>query len=273
MHDDDRPVGRTMSRREVVGLFGVSFAAAATMEAARSGLVSNADAGELSATALESQDCVALPQQTEGPYFVEERLNRADIRLDPATGQMSAGASLDLRLVVSTVTDAGTCQALAGAQVDIWHCDAMGVYSDVRDRSADTTGKKFLRGHQVTDNAGQVRFTTIYPGWYGGRAVHVHFKVRRPAGGRIDEFTSQLYFDDALTDRVHAAAPYASKKGQRLLNARDMIFREGGPKLVLPVVTSGAGYGATFRIAMRPGEPAAPGPPGRGFGGRGRGWL
>jgi protocatechuate 3,4-dioxygenase beta subunit len=246
MHDDDRPVGRTLSRRELVGLFGASFAAAATMEAAPP------------ATALDAQDCIALPQQTEGPYFVEERLNRADIRLDPATGQMSAGAPMDLRLVISTVASAGTCQALAGAQVDIWHCDAMGVYSDVRDRSADTTGKKFLRGHQVTDNAGQVRFTTIYPGWYGGRAVHVHFKVRRPAGGgRIDEFTSQLYFDDALTDRVHAAAPYASKKGQRLLNSRDMIFREGGTKLVLPVVESGMGYGATFRIAMRPGEPAA----------------
>ncbi|HEV8393255.1 MAG TPA: hypothetical protein VGQ37_03230 [Vicinamibacterales bacterium] len=96
--------------------------------------------------------------------------------------------------------------------------------------------------------------------------MHVHFKIRRPGeGGRTDEFTSQLYFDDAFTDRVHARAPYASKKGQRLLNSRNMIFREGGAKLVLPVVENGSGYTATFRIAMRPGEPAAPGPPGRGF--------
>jgi protocatechuate 3,4-dioxygenase beta subunit len=271
MHDDDRPVGRTLSRRELVGLFGASFAAAATVEAVRGGFASNAAAGELPATAaLAAQDCIAQPQQTEGPYFVDEHLKRADIRVDPSTGQASAGSPLELRLVVSTVTDAGACQALAGAQVDIWHCDALGVYSDVRDRFADTTGRRFLRGYQVTDETGQARFTTIYPGWYAGRAVHVHFKVRRPGpGGRTDEFTSQLYFDDALTDRVHAAPPYAAKKGQRLLNARDMIFREGGTKLILPVASSGSGYAATFRIAMRPGEPAAPGPPGRGGFGRG----
>lgn len=239
MHDDDRPVGRTLSRRELVGLFGASFAAAATMEAAPP------------ATALDAQDCIALPQQTEGPYFVEERLNRADIRLDPATGQMSAGAPMDLRLVISTVASAGTCQALAGAQVDIWHCDAMGVYSDVRDRSADTTGKKFLRGHQVTDNAGQVRFTTIYPGWYGGRAVHVHFKVRRPAGGgRIDEFTSQLYFDDALTDRVYQRPPYAGREDRERRNENDGIYRDGGDQLMLAVTEHEGGYAATFEIGL-----------------------
>ena len=262
MHDDDRPVGRTLSRRELVGLFGASFAAAATIEATRGGFASNATAGELPATAaLAAQDCIAQPQQTEGPYFVDGRLNRADIRVDPATGQASAGAPLDLRLVVSAVTGAGACQPLAGAQVDVWHCDALGVYSDVRDRSSDTTGKKFLRGYQMTDQAGQVRFTTVYPGWYGGRAVHIHFKIRRPGdGGRVDEFTSQLYFDDALTDRVHATAPYASKKGQRLLNARDMIYREGGTQLMLPVAASGSGYATTFRVAMRPGEPPARGP-------------
>jgi DNA-binding response OmpR family regulator len=85
-----------------------------------------------------------------------------------------------------------------------------------------------------------------------GRAVHVHFKVRVPGdNGRIDEFTSQLYFSDQLTDRVHRAQPYAAHKGQRLLNSRDMIFREGGTRLVLPVVEEGGGYAATYRIAMR----------------------
>ena len=227
------------SRRELIGLFGASVAAAVSPEG----------------TSLEAQDCIAQPQQAEGPYFVDRQLKRADIRIDPPTGRASAGTPLDLRLVISSVTGAGACQPLAGAHVDIWHCDAAGVYSDVRDRSVDTTGQKFLRGYQVTDGTGVVRFTTIYPGWYGGRAVHVHFKVRRPGtGGRTDEFTSQLYFDDALTDRVHAAAPYASKRGQRLVNARDMIFREGGTKLVLPVVESGQGYAATFRIGMRAGR-------------------
>jgi len=78
-----------------------------------------------------------------------------------------------------------------------------------------------------------VAFTTIYPGWYPGRAVHIHFKIRVPAAeGRTDEFTSQLYFGDVLTDQVHARTPYSAQRGQRLLNERDMIFREGGTQLV-----------------------------------------
>jgi hypothetical protein len=91
--------------------------------------------------------------------------------------------------------------------------------------------------------------------WYRGRAVHIHFKVRTPGDkGGTDEFTSQLYFPDELTDRVHAGEPYAANRGQRLINTRDMIFREGGAQLILPAVEETSGYSATFRIAMRPGE-------------------
>jgi hypothetical protein len=83
--------------------------------------------------------------------------------------------------------------------------------------------------------------------------VHIHFKIRTPGeSGRIDEFTSQLYFQDELTDRVHAAPPYAANRGQRLLNSRDMIFRDGGTQLILPVVEEKGAYSATYRIAMRP---------------------
>ncbi len=86
-----------------------------------------------------------------------------------------------------------------GAIVDIWHCDAAGVYSDATDPGFNTVGKKFLRGYQVTDANGGVQFTTIYPGWYRGRTVHIHFKVRAKAkSGQSYEFTSQLYFDDAI---------------------------------------------------------------------------
>jgi protocatechuate 3,4-dioxygenase beta subunit len=142
---------------------------------------------------------------------------------------------------------------LPGAQLDIWHCDRLGQYSDVADRVADTRGQQFLRGYQVSDREGVVRFATIYPGWYRGRAVHIHFKVRTPGvNGGTDEFTSQLYFQDELTDRVHAAQPYAENRGQRLLNSRDMIFREGGTQLILPVVEGPGGYSAKYHIAMRP---------------------
>ena len=248
MHTDDRPVGRAFTRRDLVKLFGLPGAA----------LSARAGAQPVPAAAtLAQQDCIAQPQQTEGPYFVDDSLQRSDVRLDPRTGRVSQGAPLTLRFVVSRVTDQAACAVLPGAQVDVWHCDAAGLYSDVLDKRVDTTGQRFLRGHQRTDANGLVEFQTIYPGWYPGRAVHIHFKVRVPgAAGRTDEFTSQLYFDDELTTRVHAREPYSAKKGQRLLNARDMIFREGGAQLMLPAVEAGDGYTATFRLAMQPGVPA-----------------
>ena len=246
MHNDDRPIGRFLSRREALALFGASATAS---------LAHRADAQSSAENRLlETPDCVAQPAQTEGPFFVDRVLERSDIRRDPATGRISAGAPLALQFVLSRVTSTGACVLLPDAQVDIWHCDALGLYSDVRDRRNNTSGQQFLRGYQVSDARGVVRFDTIYPGWYRGRAVHVHFKIRVPrGGGGADEFTSQLYFPDDLTDRVHAAEPYSAKKGQRLLNARDMIFREGGTQLILPVTEQAGGYSATFRVAMRPG--------------------
>src|SRR5689334_22065149 len=92
--------------------------------------------------------CVATPAQTEGPYFVEERLNRADIRSDPATGALKDGVPLKLRLVAHAVVG-GACTQIAGAIVDIWHCDARGVYSDVSDPGFKTSGQRFLRGYQT----------------------------------------------------------------------------------------------------------------------------
>ena len=243
MHNDDRPIGQVLSRRRALALFGAS-AVAAIAPATR-----GVSAGALLAAA---PDCIALPEQTEGPYFVDRALERSDIRRDPATGRTTAGEPLALRFELSQFTPAGACVVLPKAQVDIWHCDAVGAYSGVEDRVGSRAGEMFLRGHQVSDEAGVVRFTTIYPGWYPGRAVHIHFKVRAAAaGGRTDEFTSQLYFNDELTDRVHAREPYSAHRGQRLFNARDMIFREGGSQLVLPVREDEGGYAATFRIAMQ----------------------
>src|SRR5215510_3577271 len=192
MLNDDRPVGRALSRREALALFG----ATATASLAH-GVRAHA-AADMEPLALA--DCIAQPEQTEGPYFVDEALERSDIRRDPASGRISAGAPLALQFVLSRVTPSGACAVLPGAQVDIWHCDALGVYSDVEDRDSNTRGERFLRGYQISDERGVVRFTTIYPGWYRGRAVHIHVKVRVKAGNTLtDEFTSQLYFPDDLT--------------------------------------------------------------------------
>lgn len=241
MEQDDRQHGRLLSRRQAVALFGASAAAA---------VAATHVAGQAAPPAI-APNCIAIPQQTEGPYFVDERLLRSDVRHDPSNGSVVAGAPLELTLHVSTLGTGGACAPLAGALVDIWQCDAMGVYSDARDRSFDTRGQKFLRGYQVSDANGLVRFTTIYPGWYPGRAVHVHFKIRPPQGASGgSEFVSQFYFDEALTDRVHAREPYAAHKGRRLLNERDFIYRDGGGQLILPVTTAAQGFAAEFSVAM-----------------------
>jgi protocatechuate 3,4-dioxygenase beta subunit len=194
---------------------------------------------------------VVKPQQTEGPYFVDEKLNRSDIRSDPSNGVIKQGVPLRLVFRVSGI-DGSACTPLRGATVDVWHCDALGVYSDVRDFNGDTQGQKFLRGNQVTDANGTAEFVTIYPGWYPGRTVHIHFKIRTDsASGRGSEFTSQLYFDDALTDRVHAQSPYATKGQRTQRNDGDGIFQDGGEELMLQLTQDAQGYVGTFDIGLQ----------------------
>ncbi|NOT23288.1 MAG: intradiol ring-cleavage dioxygenase [Nitrospiraceae bacterium] len=242
MTHEDRPASRLLSRREVVtflGATGVAWLLTAGLSPRR------VDAETVSPT------CVVRPEQMEGPYFVDERLHRSDIRSDPSNGRVSPGTPLALTILVSRF-NAGGCQPLPSAQVDIWHCDALGVYSDVQDPGFDSTGQKFLRGYQVTDARGSAQFVTIYPGWYPGRTVHIHFKIRTaPLARRTFEFTSQLYFDDGLTDRVHVAPPYTPTGRRTTRNQQDWIFRRGGDQLLLAPATTPDGYSATFAIGLQ----------------------
>lgn len=235
-----------ITRRELLGLLGAAGAAAlaggTTREAAASPLPSGLD-------------CVVTPQQTEGPYFVDAKLNRSDIRVDPATKQRSDGIPLALAISVAQV-GGNACTPIAGAMVDVWQCDALGVYSDVRDTNGffDTRGKQFLRGYQVTDRQGKAEFLTVYPGWYTGRTVHIHFKVRVFEGERrAHEFTSQLYFDDALTDKVFERAPYNQKGPRTTRNPQDGIYRmrNTGEALLIPLAPEGDGYRGTVAVGLR----------------------
>jgi len=181
--------------------------------------------------------CVVRPQQTEGPFFIDEKLNRSDIRTEPGRNEVKPGTILELAFAVSRL-NGGACAPLGGAQVDVWHCDASGAYSD--------GAQKFLRGYQVTDGTGVARFITIYPGAYGGRAVHIHFKIRLPG----QEYTSQIYFDEAVTDRVFAAEPYSRTGQRRLRNEGDGLFRSGGRQLLVSPTPSSTGYATTFELAL-----------------------
>ncbi len=234
-----------ISRRQALILLG---AAGATMVAGRSNVYSATP----SSTGGKLPACIVTPKQTEGPFFVDERLKRSDIRLDPSDGSVKSGVPLHLTLRVSAV-GAAACTPLSGAIVDLWQCDAVGVYSAVNEPgSQSTAAKTFLRGYQVTESDGSAQFTTIYPGWYPGRTVHIHFKVRVSGkSGRGQELTSQLYFDDALTDRIHSQSPYAGKGQRTVRNQRDGLFRNGGRQLMLSPAQSGEGYAATFDIGLQ----------------------
>lgn len=186
---------------------------------------------------------VSSPSLTEGPYFVDEQLNRRDIRYD-LDGSVQPGMPMSLAVNVSQLV---TCNLvpLTGAYVDLWHCNAQGVYSDISAQNA--AGKKFLRGYQPTDRQGNVYFLTIYPGWYQGRAVHMHVKVTTFNGpSQTYEFTSQFFLDDAFSDEIYKLPPYNTRGQRDTLNSNDGIY-QGASSLGLTTSNSGSQLMLTMR--------------------------
>jgi protocatechuate 3,4-dioxygenase beta subunit len=244
-----------LGRRELLGLFGTGAAAVflGCRRARRSREPTVSLASPATADAAVIPSCVARPEQTEGPYFSDEKLNRSDIRSDPSDGSVKPGVPLRLTFHVSRIAGA-SCSPLSSAVVDVWQCDALGAYSDVRDMNAgfDTRGKKFLRGYQTTDATGVAEFLTIYPGWYPGRAVHIHFNIRNdPASRRAQEFVSQLYFDESITDQVHKQSPYNGKGYRTTTNDKDFSLRRGGKQLIPTMTKDSHGYAAKFEIGLQ----------------------
>jgi protocatechuate 3,4-dioxygenase beta subunit len=237
---------RAISRRATLRLMGAAGAAAvAGWKGDWSGLWR---AGGGSTASADTFDCVAKPELTEGPYFVDERLNRSDIRSDPMTGVVKSGVPLVLTFKLHRL-ESGSCTPLAGAYVDVWHTDASGKYSD--EAANDTVGQKYLRGYQVSDENGEAQFTTIFPGWYQGRTIHIHFKIRTFSGdSKTYDFTSQLFFGDTTTAEVLSRAPYSSRGTPDTSNSRDGIYGQSGGRLTLDLVESGNGYAATFDVGL-----------------------
>jgi protocatechuate 3,4-dioxygenase beta subunit len=171
-----------------------------------------------------SVSCILTPEQTEGPYYIAgEKLRRNITDGHP-------GAAMLLR---AFVVDATTCRPIRNAAVDIWHADAAGVYSGF---GAGASSRTFMRGIQRTNAKGLASFRTVYPGWYQGRTVHIHAKVHLD---RRTVLTTQLYFDDAVTDRVLRGEAYAGQGEREQRNEDDGIF---DPSLVMTLERSGDGY-------------------------------
>jgi protocatechuate 3,4-dioxygenase beta subunit len=165
-----------------------------------------------------SPDCVLTPELTEGPYYLDVDRVRRDIT------EGKDGFGFDLRVLV---IDAEACEPIEEAAVDVWHCDAGGAYSGVEGNSGT-----FLRGVQISDAAGAARFRTIFPGWYPGRAVHVHVKVHLRGNGT---FTGQLFFDRETLDAVYATEPYSARGDPDTSNDADGIFAQSGGSTIVGV--------------------------------------
>jgi protocatechuate 3,4-dioxygenase beta subunit len=198
------------------------------------------------AVATGAVACVLTPERSEGPYYIPGEKVRRNIT------EGRPGVPLELR---TTVVHASTCRPIRGAAVDIWHCDAEGVYSGFTSgggggggqRRAPTDETTFMRGVQRTDAAGLALFRTIYPGWYQSRAVHIHLKVH--VGGDVVH-TGQLFFPDAVSDAVYARSPYSSRPGRAMRNRDDSIFANGGRRGLVRIARSGSGYAAGITLGV-----------------------
>jgi len=222
-----------MNRRRAVGVLG--------------SLAVGAVAAEWGRYAQAQTACTLTPEQIEGPFYLDKALIREVIS--------EGKPGVPLQLVLRVLKASASCAPIPKAAVDVWQCDALGIYSGyegaaIAPRHVEPVDEKtFLRGTQLTDGAGGVRFRTIYPGWYLGRTPHVHLKLR--VGAKVA--TTQLYFPDEVTNAVYARAPYDRHPNRDTTNATDRFLGPIADKSLVmwTMARDGDGYIATATIALR----------------------
>jgi protocatechuate 3,4-dioxygenase beta subunit len=242
----DDPARRLRRREALAALGGAGLAGVL----GASGPLRGAPAAQAAAS------CVLTPEVTEGPYWIDNSLTRRDIT------EGRPGLPLE---IVFTVQNAKTCNPIAGADVEIWHCDAGGLYSGYESLSRGggprasgaqggghqppTSSTHYLRGHQKSDAQGRAQFLTVFPGWYRGRTPHIHLKVH--VGGRVIH-TGQVFFNEATTGAVYRQSPYKTHGQPDTRHAADSIFRQaGGSSAVLHLARrSGSRKGYRGRITL-----------------------
>jgi protocatechuate 3,4-dioxygenase beta subunit len=227
-----------MNRRNALGRIGWAGAAILAGSSCDGGSPTSPDEESSTTTTIASSSgtsaqCVLTPSLTEGPFYFDASQLRSDIT--------EGRPGVPLRLAL-TVESAGSCSPIRDAVADIWHCDALGLYSGYQ--SEGTLGQDFLRGIQVTDANGRVEFQTLYPGWYSGRTIHVHMKIHLDARTVL---TSQLYFPEEISDAVLSTSPYNQKGTRNTRNGSDGLFTAS---TLLDVVAEGTGYSASIVIGV-----------------------
>jgi protocatechuate 3,4-dioxygenase beta subunit len=227
---------RKVGRREVLGAMGAAAGAALAFGCGSSPTSPGAAASTSTTTESTNAACAVTPSETAGPYPSLIDLYRSDIR-DGKNGTL-------LTLTVKVVNVNAGCAAVANADVEAWHCDSAGNYSEY----GTQTTQNYLRGIQTTNNSGEVTFTTVYPGWYQGRATHIHLEVKTNG---VSRKITQIAFPESINNTVYQSGVYASRGSNPTSNLSDGIFADSlSAELVTPSGDPASGYSASCQVAI-----------------------
>jgi protocatechuate 3,4-dioxygenase beta subunit len=233
------PSKKDLTRREALGLLGAA-AGAGMLSGACGGDSPTSPSPTTTPTTATSAACAVTPSETVGPYPSLVDLFRSDIR--------EGKGGLPVTLTITVVNSSNACAPVANANVEIWQCDADGHYSQYAQQGYDGRTQTFLRGIQTTDGSGRVTFTTVYPGWYQGRATHIHVEVT--INGQSVKVT-QIAFPDSTNAAVYATGAYAARGNNPTTNARDGIFADSlSSEMATVVGDTTNGFAATFTVAI-----------------------
>jgi len=242
---EDHSTEALTGRRKFV-LLGLGGVAVLGLEAC-GGAAASAASSTTTSSSSSGSTCTLAAELTEGPFYVDDGLLRSDL-LEGQTG-------VPLRLKI-TVVKASTCAAVSGAVVEVWCANHTGTYSD--ESSEGTLGETYLRGTQITDSDGLVAFTMIYPGWYSGRTVHIHLRVRTggtasgstySTSGSTIVHTGQLFFPASYNEAMRSV--YAEDTNSFINNDSDSIYASGGSSSILTLTGStAAGFTGTITVAV-----------------------
>ena len=244
------PINRKLTRRDVLASLGLAgaamVAACSSSPTSASPTASTATAATTTGGTSTTSSCVVTPEETAGPY--PDRLgminNQAFFRQDITEGR----SGLPLTLTLTIVNVRQNCAAVTNASVEIWQCDAAGNYSEYAQPGYNGTGQTFLRGVQPTNGSGQATFRTIYPGWYMGRATHVHVQVF--VNGAVVK-TTQVAFPESVSSSVYRTGVYAAKGQNTTSNTSDNVFSDGvQDELATVSGDTASGYAATLTIGV-----------------------
>ena len=227
---------RKMGRREALAAMGAASAAIALGCGDSPASPSATTSSGSTPTTSTNAACAVTPTETVGPYPSLTDLFRSDIR------ETKQGTQLTLTIKVVNVS--GGCSPVSGANVEIWHVDAAGNYSQYGTQTTQT----YLRGIQTTNANGEVTFVTIYPGWYQGRATHIHVEVTING---VSRKVTQMAFPEAVNNAVHTSGVYSSRGTNPMSNSSDGIFADSlSSEIVTPAGSPASGYTATFQVGI-----------------------